>query len=112
VAKQNLDSPEDGLEELRRYYTNEDNLSSVDLNEISWCAAYFGDPEFAMDALKKAVSIDATVLFAVWGPVMQETRHLPRFKIFIREIGLVEYWNEFGWPDICRPLDNDNFECD
>jgi len=112
VAKRHLDSPEDGLEELRRYYTNEDNLSSVDLNEISWCAAYFGDPEFAIDALKKAVSINATALFAVWGPVMQETRHLPRFKKFIREIGLVEYWNKFGWPDLCRPVGDGDFVCD
>jgi TolB-like protein/tetratricopeptide (TPR) repeat protein len=112
VVRQYLDSREDGLKKLRRYYTNEDNLSSVDLYEISWCAAYFDDPEFAMDVLKKSVSIDATGLFVVWGPVMQETRQLPRFKKFIKEIGLVDYWNKFGWPDLCRPVGDGDFVCD
>ena len=29
-----------------------------------------------------------------------------------REIGLVDYWKEFGWPDLCRPVGEDDFECD
>ena len=37
---------------------------------------------------------------------MREMRQLPRFKKFIKEIGLFDYWNKFGWPDICRRLDN------
>ena len=36
----------------------------------------------------------------------------PEFKAFLREIGIVEYWQEYGWPDICRPLDGDDFDCD
>jgi hypothetical protein len=43
---------------------------------------------------------------------MHKVRQLPRFKEFIRNMGLVDYWNKFDWPDICRPLENGDFECD
>ena len=75
-------------------------------------AAYFGDPEFAIDAIEKAANLEASGLFWVWLPVMKEVRQLPRFNEFVREIGLVDYWNEFGWPYLCRPLGNGDFECD
>ena len=69
--------------------------------------------QFAMEALEYANHLDSTGLFQVWLPVMREVRQLPRFKEFVREIGLVDYWNKFGWPDLyCRPLDNGDFECD
>jgi hypothetical protein len=43
---------------------------------------------------------------------MKEVRQLPRFKEFMREISLVNYWKKFGWPDLCRPVGDDDFECD
>jgi hypothetical protein len=24
----------------------------------------------------------------------------------MRDIGLVEFWREFGWPDKCKPVEN------
>ena len=48
----------------------------------------------------------------VWLPQLKEMRQLPEFKAFLREIGIVAYWHEYGWPDICRPLDGDDFDCD
>jgi hypothetical protein len=75
-------------------------------------AAYFGDPEFAMNAMERAVNIQAMALYLIWLPVMKEVRQLPRFKEYVREIGLVDYWNKFGWPDICRQLEGGDFECD
>jgi hypothetical protein len=38
-------------------------------------------------------------------------RQLPEFKAFLREIGIVAHWQEYGWPEICRPLDGDDFAC-
>ena len=96
---------------MRRLYTDENNLSIANFVDISMWAAYFGDPSFAMEAFEKGLSLEATGLFHIWFPKMREVRQLPRFKEFVREIGLVDYWNEFGWPDICRPLDNGDFEC-
>ena len=65
-----------------------------------------------MDAMEKGIRINATCLFKTWLPVMQEVRQLPRFKELMKEIGLVDYWNKFGWPDLCRPIGDDDFMCD
>jgi tetratricopeptide (TPR) repeat protein len=112
TAKRYLDSPKEGLLELHRLFNENDNLTNSNLADISIWAAYFDDPEFAMDATERAYSLTAMRLWVVWYPLMKEVRQLPRFKEFVREIGLVDYWNEFGWPDICRQLDNGNFVCD
>jgi TolB-like protein/Tfp pilus assembly protein PilF len=112
VAKEHLDSPKEGLAELDRIYTDNDNLSSAEFNYISIWAAYFGDPEFALEAIEKSQGIEASGVALSWMPFMHEVRQLPRFKEFVREIGLVDYWEKFGWPDICRPLDDGDFVCD
>ena len=41
----------------------------------------------------------------VWLPQLAPMRRLPEFKAYMREIGMVAYWQEYGWPDFCRPLD-------
>jgi hypothetical protein len=112
AVKEHLDSPEEGLEKLRRIYSSDDNLSSGETLCISCWAAYFGDIEFAMEAIEKAQIIDASMLYYNWFPVVREVRQLPRFKEFVRKIGLVDYWKENGWPDLCHPVGGDDFICD
>jgi len=112
IVREHIESPEEGLAELRRLYSSDDNLSSANFFIMACFAAYFGDPEFALNAMERSVSLQTTGLYWIWAPVMREGRQLPRFKEFVREIGLVDYWNEFGWPDICRQLDEGDFECD
>jgi len=75
-------------------------------------AAYFEDPEFAIEAMEKGVRVHGASMTFSWWPVMKEVRRLPRFKEFVREIGLVDYWKEYGWPDLCRPVGDDDFVCD
>jgi adenylate cyclase len=111
AAKRNLDSPEEGLTELRRLYANDD-INFWDLYFISICAAYFGDPEFAIKAMEKGVRVHAAGMSIAWWPVMKEVRQLPRFREFVREIGLVDYWNKFGWPDLCRAVGEGDFDCE
>ncbi|MBW2567579.1 MAG: hypothetical protein JRE24_12070 [Deltaproteobacteria bacterium] len=112
TAKEHLESPEEGLAELRRIYNDYDNLTNANFTDMSMWAAYFGDPEFAIDALEKAFSIQSARVVWIWAPVMRKVRQLPRFKEFVREIGLVDYWKEYGWPDLCRPVGDDDFVCD
>jgi adenylate cyclase len=112
AAKEHLDSPKEGLAELYQLYSDDSNLSENNITNISVWAAYFGDPEFAMDAMEKGIRINATGLFKIWAPVMKEVRQTPRFRKLIREIGLVDYWNKFGWPDLCRPVSDDDFVCE
>jgi len=47
-----------------------------------------------------------------WQPVFREVRQLDEFKDYMREIGLVAYWREYGWPDLCKPVGEDDFECE
>ena len=35
-----------------------------------------------------------------------------RYKDFMRRRGVVAYWRERGWPELCRPVDGDDFGCD
>jgi len=112
AAKEHLDSPGNGLAALRRFYARGNSLTHNDLIEISLWAGYFGDQEFSMDAMEKALSIDYFGVFQAWYPVLKKVRQLPRFNQYVKKIGLVDYWDKFGWPDICHKLDNGDFECD
>jgi len=42
---------------------------------------------------------------------MRQVHELPRTKAFLRATRLPEYWREVGWPDMCRPIGEDDFEC-
>jgi tetratricopeptide (TPR) repeat protein len=112
LAKEHLDSPKEGLAELHRIYTNDDRLTSINILEISVWASYFGDYEFAMEAMEKAVIINGAALHHSWFPVFRGVRQLPTFKEFVRKIGLIDYWKEYGWPDLCHPVGDDDFVCD
>jgi hypothetical protein len=35
----------------------------------------------------------------------------PRAKELLTRYGFVAYWREKGWPSLCRPLGDDDFEC-
>ena len=47
----------------------------------------------------------------IWMPLFKETRQQPGFEELIREIGLVDYWDEFDWPTICQRVDGDHIRC-
>ena len=50
-------------------------------------------------------------MFLVWLPVFEEVRELPEFKDLLLDMGLVEYWQTHGWPDVCNPLGEEDFSC-
>jgi adenylate cyclase len=112
AAKDYINSPKEGIEVLQRLYSDKNKLTHDNLMEISLWAAYFGDSEFSMDAIEKGLSLEAFGVVRVWYPILKEVRQTPRFKALVKEIGLVDYWNKFGWPDICHKLDNGDFVCD
>jgi adenylate cyclase len=101
------------LEEIHELVKDgkDDSLSIGKLASGSMLAASEGEPEFAMDLIQKAGIKRVGVVTDLWAPVYHEVRQLPRFKEFVREIGLVDYWKEYGWPDFCHPIGEDDFEC-
>ena len=104
-----LDTPQAALLELRRLYDGADPAARGGL--ATW-AAHFGDSALALEALRAAATQDAGILSSVWLPQFAEARRLPQFKTLMRDLGVVAYWREYGWPAVCRPLRADDFECD
>ena len=103
----------EGLAETRKMFKEDDDRLTVSkLYDGALEAAHSGDPEFAMDLIEKAGIKRTDRLENLWYPVYHEVRKSPRFKEFVREIGLVDCWKEYGWPDLCNPVGDDDFVCD
>jgi len=46
----------------------------------------------------------------LWDEGMAAFRRDPRFAELVIELGLVDYWREYGWPDACQPA-GDSVSC-
>ncbi len=112
TLKSHIKSQEDALAQFHEIYTDNDNLTTGNFADMSVVVAYLGDLDFSMDAMEKAYSIDNSRTSFIWLPVMREVRQISRFKKFVKEIGLVDYWKEYGWPDLCHEVGDDDFVCD
>jgi hypothetical protein len=108
-ALEHFDAPETAIAELRALYAD-NPLAGREL--IAALAAYFGDQQLASDALIDSVRESPISGHFIWRPVFWEVRQREDFKRFLRDEGFVAYWQEFGWPDLCRPAGGDDFVCD
>ena len=79
--------------------------------KIPLWAGHFGDPMLALDAMRAAIEEQGSRTVYLWLPQLAPMRRLPEFKTFMRDIGMVEYWQEYGWPSFCRQVDGDDFVC-
>ncbi len=48
----------------------------------------------------------------IWGETSRRYRQSAQFKNYANKAGLHDYWREYGFPPQCRPLGEDDFECD
>jgi len=99
------------LSALRAIYSDEGAQWPSKLHDIALLAAYFDDPQFALQVKAEEVRNSPIRQGALWYPVMSEVRQLPEFKELVTDINLVAYWRASGWADLCRPLGDDDFEC-
>lgn len=108
-----LDMPERALATLRREYAATRAGNSARRRDMGIWAAHFGDPQLALEALRAAIAEQGVQSVFLWLPQLAPVRRLPEFKTFARDFGYVAYWQEYGWPPVCRPLDEDtiDFEC-
>jgi TolB-like protein len=49
--------------------------------------------------------------YVLWHRGRGRLRKTERFKSYVRASGMVDYWRERGWPDSCRPSEDDDFVC-
>ena len=107
-----LESPERVLSALREIYRDEKLQWPRKLHDIAMVAAYFGDPQFALQVKGQEVRANSVRLATLWYPVMSEVRQLPGFKELVLDLNLVEYWRTYGWADACWPLGDEDFACE
>jgi TolB-like protein len=70
--------------------------------------------EFVWGSLGQFQLLDAgynTYQF-MWREDMAALRASPDFQRIIRDSGMLDYWQQYGFPDRCRDLGNGAFECD
>lgn len=81
---------------------------------IGWAwAVHYGDPELALELMRAERRLwDGAhdPLFG-WLPHYAPVRRLAGYRELALELNMPGYWRAHGWPDDCRPMDGDDFEC-
>jgi adenylate cyclase len=80
---------------------------------LNFIYAYVGAPERMMEFPERALEagLVSSVRF-LFDPLNAPVRKTNRFKAFVRNAGMLDYWRGRGWPDLCRAVGHDDFVCD
>jgi tetratricopeptide (TPR) repeat protein len=84
------------------------------LEYMGWVYLYIGAPSRAMEQYEKeseAGFFSLPSISVLWHPSYAPVRKTEGFKAYVRKAGLVDYWRQRGWPDLCRPMGADDFVC-
>lgn len=54
----------------------------------------------------------ASYQMVFWQPESRALRQHPAFQAYLRRSGLLAFWREHGWPDVCRSDGKDGAVCD
>lgn len=81
---------------------------SADSNQPNWGPPH-GDYYFLYRQYDK---INSPQLPYWWFPYPEDYKRSPERKRLMRDFGLQTYWRKHGFPPMCRPVGDDDFECD
>ncbi len=87
------------------------NQAPATIANLAIRAAALGDKALALKLLREAIFGSKTNAYIAWLPVFEDVRRLPEFKVLLADLGLVDYWRAAGWPDVCRPAGELDFDC-
>lgn len=107
----NLDSKPQVLAAIRTKYQDSRLQWPAKHHDSALLAAYFGDPEFALQAISHEARLTTIRYGALWYPVMAKVRELPGFEQLLIDVNLVDYYRAYGWTDHCRPQGVEGLEC-
>jgi TolB-like protein/Tfp pilus assembly protein PilF len=79
---------------------------------LDFVYGYVGAPERLLDYPERAMEADELYFAVVFDSQYAPVRKTERFKTFVRNAGLVDYWKARGWPDLCKPVGANDFVCD
>jgi hypothetical protein len=78
---------------------------------------YLGEPARSFAAFENGkTGFSDAYLNWLWQPeaFSKKARQDPAFQGFAKRIGMVDYWKQYGWPDLCKPAPEqgpDAFAC-
>jgi tetratricopeptide (TPR) repeat protein len=82
---------------------------------LGFVYVYAGAPNRVLDLYEGLTEAGepaiAGVASSLWAPAYSPVRKTDRFKTYARKAGMVDYWRERGWPDLCHPTTGDDFAC-
>jgi TolB-like protein/Tfp pilus assembly protein PilF len=85
----------------------------VALGDLAFVYAYVGAQDRLLEGAERSLAIGAMgTQVTFWSPTWTPARKTERFKAFVRDAGLVGYWRQRGWPDLCSPQGDTDFACD
>ena len=107
-----FDDPAAALALIRLAHDDPGYQDSSRQNLLCCLAAHFGDHDLALEAMRRAVfDLGSVTRLWIWEPTFAKLRKDPRFKAFLRDLGLPDYWRQSGkWADLVRPAGDDDFE--
>ena len=95
---------------VRAYNARPDKVSA-EATYYSALAAYAGEHELAVELMRFSLQDVWLALHWLWLPVFDETRELESFRQLLRDSGMVAFWEQHGWPQVCQPVDA-SFVCE
>jgi hypothetical protein len=104
---------EAALVAIRRAFDDPSYQDATRMGALVGFADHYGDKDLALAALRRSqVDMRSTAVYSLWSPFETGLRADPRFKEILRDMKLADYFRASGkWPDACRPVGNDDFEC-
>jgi hypothetical protein len=84
-------------------------------SDLDFVYVRVGAPELVMQAYEGDLASGAPNMgssVVIWHPFYAPVRKTERFKAYVRNAGLVDYWRAKGWPEFCKPTTSDDFECE
>ncbi len=114
-----LDTPEAALEFLAQEYFGRYEGGAYALWEVDvFWAVELGDLDLAARIFEEGATLDSSNAFVdsswvFWKGLDALEAHRPEMiKRFLRRTGAVAFWRATEFPPQCRPLGEDDFECD
>ena len=89
-----------GYLQERRYYSS------------LYGALLLGEASLLVDYLENVSNNAVPELGFVAAPSYRKVLVEPVLKDYLVRQGLPEFWRENGWPDFCKPIGDDDFECE
>jgi serine/threonine protein kinase/Tfp pilus assembly protein PilF len=97
------------LSVLEKYIASQPAVMS---GAVPLALVWLGESERAfVVAQEKPTRNDTLLLASLWTAAGQNARALPQFAIFAQRIGLADFWDRTGPPDLCRKVSTGDYIC-